>query len=269
MMAEMPAAEADCANQVCALLDRGTEIGALSSLSSALKFELPESDLAETVLAFDANVLLRMSKHKKCDDIVDYLRTSFTGQLILPGQVIQEFWNNQFLGVESISSAIQKKFKEISETIADVDDQFGEYASRFKLLVDEFEENFGYIFDGNTARKTKLFVDLLVEKARVPFVTRSLIAASAEVRKRTKTPPGFKDGGDGDFFVWADLLLGLAELKKEGVSYKRVTLVTLDKKIDWSRGGIPHPILSAEINAISGAEFETITLEALAKRLLG
>lgn len=268
-MADVLAIETDCVDQVCALLDRGTQISALPSLSSALKFDLPERELAETVIAFDANILLRMSKHKKCDDIVDYLRTPFSGQLILPGQVIQEFWNNQFLGVDSISSSLQKKFREISETIGDLDDQFGDYASRFQVLMDEFNEDYGYIFDENTARKTKLFVDLLIEKARVPFVKRSLIAASAEVRKRTKTPPGFKDGGDGDFFVWADLLLGLAELNKEGVPYRRVTLVTLDKKIDWSRGGIPHPILSAEIHAISGAEFETITLETLAKRLLG
>lgn len=268
-MTEVLTMEADCVNQVCTLLDRGTEINALTSLSSALKFELPEREFAETVIAFDANVLLRMSKNKKCDDIVDYLRTAFPGQLILPGQVIQEFWNNQFLGVDSISSALQKKFKEIKETIGELDDQFGDYAGRFDDLMKQFDDEYGYIFDENTARKTKLFVDLLIEKARVPFVTRSLIAASAEVRKRTKTPPGFKDGGDGDFFVWADLLLGLAELKRDRISYKRVTLVTLDKKIDWSRGGIPHPILSAEIYAISGAEFETITLDTLAKRLLG
>lgn len=63
-------------------------------------------------------------------------------------------------------------------------------------------------------------------------------------------------------------MLALAELKEEGVEYQRVTLVTLDKKIDWSRGGIPHPILSAEVQAISGAEFETVTVDTLAKRLL-
>lgn len=259
----------ECINQVCALLDRETKIAALQSLSSALKFELPECDLAETVIAFDANVVLRMSKHSRCDDIVDYLRSQFAGEMILPGQVIQEFWNNQFLGVESISNILQKKFNELSDTIGGLDEQFEDYAERFSLLIREFDEEYGYIFDENTARKTKLFVDLLNEKALVPFAPRSLIAGSAEVRKRTRTPPGFKDGGDGDFFLWADLLLGLAELRMKGKRFQRVTLVTLDKKIDWSRGGIPHPILSAEIAAISGAEFETITLETLAKRLLG
>jgi hypothetical protein len=268
MMADAPTMGAGCVDQVCALLDRGVDISALSSLSVALKFELPERDLAQTVIAFDANVVLRLSKHPKCDDIVDYLRTSFPGHLVLPGQVIQEFWNNQFLAVDSISSAVQKKFKELSDAIGEFDERFGEYSARFKALVDEFSEEYGYVFDDNTARKTKLFVDLLLEKARVPFIPRTLIAESAEVRKKSKTPPGFKDGGDGDFFVWADLLLALAELKEEGVEYQRVTLVTLEKKIDWSRGGIPHPILSAEIHAICGAEFETVTVEILAKRLL-
>ena len=152
--------------------------------------------------------------------------------------------------------------------MGDFDERFGSYASKFKDLLDEFKEDYGYIFDENTARKTKLFVDLLLERARVMFVPRPLIASSAEIRKRTKTPPGFKDGGDGDFFVWADLLLSLVQMKHEGIKYRRVTLVTLDKKIDWSRDGIPHPILSAEIEAACGADFETITIEMLAKRLL-
>lgn len=267
-MTDARAVGAGYVEQVCALLDRRVDISALSSLSVALKFELPERDLAQTVIAFDANVVLRLSKHPKCDDIVDYLRTSFPGYLILPGQVIQEFWNNQFLAVDSISSAVQKKFRELSDAIGEFDERFGEYSVRFKALVDEFSEEYGYIFDDNTVRKTKLFVDILLEKARVPFMPRTLIAESAEVRKKSKTPPGFKDGGDGDFFIWADLLLALAQLKEEGVEYQRVTLVTLEKKIDWSRDGIPHPILSAEIHAICGAEFETVTVDTLAKRLL-
>lgn len=267
-MTDAPAAETECVIRVCKLLNRETDVSALSALSAALKFELQTCNLAETVIAFDANVVLRLSKHPKCDDIVDYLRTNFPGRLILPGQVIQEFWNNQFLAVDSVSALVQKKFKELNETIGDFDERFGPYADRFQELLEEFNHDYGYIFDDNTARKTKLFIDLLLEKAHVSFVPRSLIAQAAEVRKRSKTPPGFKDAGDGDFFVWADLLLSLAQLAQEGVVYKRVTLVTLDKKIDWSRGGIPHPILSAEIQAICGAEFETITVETLAKRLL-
>ncbi|WP_169493191.1 PIN-like domain-containing protein [Novosphingobium olei] len=267
-MPDALAVRGGCIDQVCALLDRKVDISALSSLSGALKFEPPNCDLAQTVIAFDANVVLRLSKHTKCDDIVDYLRAEFPGHLVLPGQVIQEFWNNQFLAIDSISSSVQKKFKELSEAIGSFDERFADYSIRFQSLMDEFNENYGYVFDEQTARKTKLFVDLLLEKARVPFVPRTLIAASAEVRKKSKTPPGFKDGGDGDFFVWADLLLALAELKSEDVRYERVTLVTLDKKIDWSRGGIPHPILSAEIHAICGAKFETVTVDTLARRLL-
>jgi hypothetical protein len=107
--------EADCEIQVCMLLDRGTEISALTSLSSALKFELPDRELAETVISLDANVLLRMSKNNRCDYIVDYLRTPLPGQLILPSQAIQELRNNQLLGIDLMSSSLQRKFKEIKE----------------------------------------------------------------------------------------------------------------------------------------------------------
>lgn len=268
MATKAPVGEAECLRQVCALLNRETELRALSSLSDALKFDLPNCDLAETVIVFDANVVLRLSKHARCDDLVDYFRTSFPGYLVLPGQVIQEFWNNQFLAVDTISSTVQKRFQELSQTIGEFDERFGDYKQKFEGILKEFNEDFGYIFDENTARKTKLFIDLLEEKSLVPFAVRSVIAELAEVRKKTKTPPGFKDGGDGDFFVWADLLLGLAQLKEAGKIFRRVTLVTLDKKIDWSRAGVPHPILTAEIKAICGADFETITVETLAKRLL-
>lgn len=258
----------DCVDRVCQLLDRNVGIGALASLSKAMKFELVERPLSEIVIAFDANVFLRLSSNSRCEDIVDYLRTTFEGRLILPGQVIQEFWNNQFLAIATLSASVQKKFKELSDLIVSIDDRYEQYAERFETILQEFNADFGYVFDENTTRKTRLFVDLLQEKATVPYIPRTILGDTASARKRSKTPPGFKDDLDGDFYVWADLLLGLAELKQAGVDFKRVVLVTLDKKIDWSREGVPHPILSAEVAGICGAEFETITIEALAKRLL-
>lgn len=149
-----------------------------------------------------------------------------------------------------------------------MDSEFGDYASRFDSLIDEFNAEFGYVFDENSTRRARLFLELLQEKAKVPFVSRSALFQTAQARKRTKTPPGFKDTTDGDFYVWADLLLGLAEMKEEGAVFQRVALVTMDKKIDWSRQGGPHPILSAEVGAICGADFETITINELAVRLL-
>lgn len=149
-----------------------------------------------------------------------------------------------------------------------IDDRFDAFSESFEKVLNEFNESFGYVFDDRTVGKTKLLIELLQEKALVPFVPRAALADTALARKRTKTPPGFKDDLDGDFYVWADLLLGLVEISDDMPNLERVILVTLDKKIDWSRDGVPHPILTSEVAAICGATFETVTIDILAKRLL-
>ena len=253
---------------VSEVLIRKTSLDALASLASAIQFNLPPALIENTVIALDSNILLKLSGHRRSDDIVDYLRTGFPGRLVLPGQVIQEFWNNQFSAVTTKSAEIKKKFSELSELIGGLDSRFGLFSERFNAILADFNDNFGYIFDESTIGKTRLLIELLQEKALVPFVPRTALADTALARKRTKTPPGFKDDLDGDFYVWADLLLGLAQLTGEMPNIERVILVTLDRKIDWSRDGVPHPILTSEIRAICGATFEVMTIDTLAKRLL-
>lgn len=254
--------------RVRALLDRETDITALTALSEAMRFELPERALAETAIAFDANVFLRLSGNPRCEDIVDYLRTRFEGKLILPGQVVQEFWNNEFSVVPSVAASVKKKLEELSTALGTIDDRYDEFSDKFAQLIEEFNTNFGYIFDDKTVRRTKLFVELLQERALVTYVPRTLLEPTAQTRKKSKTPPGFKDDLYGDFFVWADLLLALGQIQDAGFTIRRVILVTLDKKIDWSRAGVPHPILSAEIAAMCNAEFEILSVDHLARRLL-
>lgn len=267
-MIEALAGSDQALEMVTKILSRTGSVDALASLAGAIQFNLPAVAFEQTVIALDANVILRLSGHARSADIVDYLRTDFAGRLILPGQVIQEFWNNQFLVVATKSAEIRKKFEELRQLIGAMDGRFETFSASFSALLDEFNDNFGYVFDEKTVRNTSLVIELLQEKALVPFVPRTSLANVASARKRTKTPPGFKDDLDGDFYVWADLLLGLAQLKEIMPDLQRVILVTLDKKIDWSRDGVPHPILTAEITAICGATFETITIDALAKRLL-
>lgn len=79
----------------------------------------------------------------------------------------------------------------------------------------------------------------------------------AENRKKTKTPPGFLDSKDGDFFIWLDMLEGLIVAQDRNIPFTQVALVTTDKKTDWSRGGIAHPILCAEVRTLIGVPFET------------
>ena len=87
------------------------------------------------------------------------------------------------------------------------------------------------------------------------------------LRKRTRTPPGFRDDGDGDFFIWVDLLTGLLDAQVRGDKYGRVALVSLDKKVDWSRAGIAHPILVAEVRTLLNVPFEIWTIDKLATEI--
>jgi hypothetical protein len=44
-------------------------------------------------------------------------------------------------------------------------------------------------------------------------------------------------------------------------------LVTDDRKIDWSRSGMAHPILVDEVKALVGVPFEIWNLEKLADEI--
>jgi hypothetical protein len=68
-------------------------------------------------------------------------------------------------------------------------------------------------------------------------------------------------------FIWVDLLTGLLEAQSKGEAYGRVALVSLDKKVDWSRAGMAHPILVAEVRALLNVPFEIWTLDKLAEQI--
>ena len=249
------------------LLDRRTEIGALAALKSALRPTATATQLSQTAIAFDANVVLRLGTERRNDDIIDYLRSSHAAPLILPGQVIQEFWNNQFAAVKSMAGTGREHFQKLKAEVEKFDTQFGDYATRFNELLDEFSTEFGYLFDPSTLTRTDAFLDVLADRALVPFVERSVYFDVARSRDATKTPPGFRDLGDGDFYVWADLLRGLQSALAADQSFTKVVLVSQDRKIDWSREGTPHPILAAEVTALTGASFEIWTIDQLRSKV--
>jgi hypothetical protein len=245
------------------LLDRRASLDALGALRFALRPTPSGVKLSDTAIAFDANVFLRVGTERRNDDVIDYLRSTHKAPLIVPGQVIQEFWNNQFAAVKSMAGTGREHLARLKSEIDKFDTQFGEFAARFEQLLEEFSTEFGYLFDPATLSRTDAFLDVLVDRASVPFVERTLFYDVAKSRDSTKTPPGFRDPADGDFYVWADLLRGLQTARDAGASFGNVVLVSQDRKIDWSREGTPHPILAAEIRALTGVGFEIWTVEQL------
>jgi hypothetical protein len=136
-----------------------------------------------------------------------------------------------------------------------------------KRGLDKLREDIELVYDQETVRQTMGFLETLKKKAEVSYVPRELFVAIAENRKRCKTPPGFKDPGDGDFFIWADFLAGLVEARQSGAAFSKSVLVTLEKKPDWSRDSVAHPILSAEAVAAAEAPFELWSLDRLAREV--
>jgi len=215
----------------------------------------------------DANVFLRLATHSKSADIIDYLTSRHSAPLVLPGQAIQEFWNNQLQVVDTIAATLKKQFEAFKTTLGKVDKGFGDYVKQIDALLDQFSTDHGHIYDEGTIRKTQSLLEFLAKRALVPYAPRLRYKEIAAIRKRTKTPPGFRDEGDGDFFIWVDLLHGLQQAQLNKHSFSRVVLVSLDKKIDWSREGIAHPILVAEARALLNVPFEMWTLNDLAREV--
>lgn len=263
----MSGSECDPLEDIIELFERRGQVDGLSALIDALDPDEGDADLGSTAIAIDANVFMRVSTHPKSALIIDYLASQHSAPLILPGQAVQEFWNNQIDAVDTVARKLKRSFDEFRGQVDRIPEDLTEIKGKMAALVDEFSESYGYIYEGSTVSKTSDFLNILREKATVPYCPRPQIHGIAAHRKSTKTPPGFKDHGDGDFFIWADLLYGLKKAQLEKNDFSNVVLVTNDTKKDWSRDGKAHPILAAEIAALLNASFETWTLDKLIKKI--
>lgn len=247
------------------VLDRRLPIAPLDALINALSSNATDrAALPNCAIGFDSSVFLRLGKSRNIADITDYLGSEHSAPIILPGQTIQEFWNNQLAAVDTMTMSVKKKFDLFrTEAVKLGDEGFVENADELINLINEFDDEYGHVYDEATVRQVSTLMAVLKDKAIVPHVPRLPFREMAEQRKRSKTPPGFKDDGDGDFYVWADFLYGLLQAKESGQQFTHAILLTHDKKSDWSRKQVPHPILSAEVKALVDVSFELWTIPDL------
>lgn len=251
-----------------AVLDRQVPISSVESLYAAIDSK-PTNDLRLESIAFgfDTSAIIKIATSKKREDIIDYLSARHVGPLILPGQAVQEFWNNQHAGISTLSREIKKKFDMLKKEVEKMDVGFGSFVNDMDDLMTKFDEEYGYIFDPATKNNVLNFIEMLKNKARLTYVPRSRFQNMALNRKQTKTPPGFKDEGNGDFFIWVEFLFGLLLAKGNGESFEHAILLTGDQKIDWSVEGNAHPILVSEVQALVGIPFELWTHDQLSKAI--
>jgi hypothetical protein len=82
-------------------------VSQLHALVHALRPATHAAPLARTAIGLDSSVFLRISGHAKSVDIIDYLNSAHSAPLILPGQAIQEFRNNQLQAVDTVASGLR------------------------------------------------------------------------------------------------------------------------------------------------------------------
>lgn len=247
--------------RLISVLAREVAVPSVSHLISALKREEPaRASFCDWAIGFDSNVLLNLAKGRRATDVPDYLSGIHRGPLILPAQVVQEFWNNRLSAVSGLSDQVREKFLELERLVQQIDPSFRDFSDALAQVLDDFRAKFGHVLDDKTTREIVVMLDILGRQAVHAECPRAPLAEVASFRKRAKTPPGFKDDGDGDFLVWADFLLGLVIARDGGAEFPAVALVTDDVKKDWSTKGTTSPILQAEVEALLNVPFTTLTL---------
>lgn len=225
-------------------------------------------------IGFDTNALFKMASNSKAESIIDGLGAA-DFPLIVPGQVLQEFWNNKVEGLPKLSANLVKALSQIRTELDLLSDSFGLEAKLVELegALSGFTKSHDGLVSSSLTITLKSLFEMLSERARVSYVPRDRFAPLGAVRHSTKTPPGFKDPSQwtGDFFVWADFLLGLSQSGLNAASSdsekKVVVFVTEDRKKDWEVRGYVHPILEGEVTAVTGSPVQLWTVAQLAKFL--
>ncbi|MEO9322245.1 PIN-like domain-containing protein [Nocardioides sp. C4-1] len=207
----------------------------------------------------DANIILKL--HTRSLE-AEYLGSKHAGLLVMPAQAVQEFWNNKS-STENVAKSVRDAFKRLDGLIKDLEPGHQEFQGAFTTLLDEFENSASHMWAPDFRAKVESTFNALAARAHEPRFPKSALAHISHERQMTKTPPGFKDTGNGDLYVWAEFLLGLMHGREDGQDFDLAVLITEDKKADWGKNGEAHPVLVAEAAELLGVPFETWDLKEL------
>lgn len=194
---------------------------------------------------------------------------------ILPGQVFTEFWNNHRIFTEASLKEGKQHAVKLRKLIEDyglndrLDIDFDAVIAAIENLIKPPGGDESVV----SLSKSEQVSDVFTDNCSVPFVSRDDFYSIAQSRLNSKAPPGFDDISDkkyalGDFFVWADLLLGLraANIDKDAIGERRHAIfVTNEKKDDWLSGGKLHPVLQRECFIYTGLQLTVLNTGNLKK----
>lgn len=256
--------EVDALRELELLIGRSKPLNTIEQILNATQMTNSNvKDLDNAIVCLDTNIFFHLANSGRRVQVVDYLASQFEGPIIVSGQAMQEVWNNYLSGVDTIAENIRKNLEGLSGVVESLETGFSDYKRRFEELLREFRDDFGHLHRDGVKDHIRKLLDFLRGRATFCEVPRSIFEKYYRVRKETKTPPGFKDRGAGDYYVWLDFLYGMKLAKNDGQNFRRSILITDDRKPDWVRGGVPHPTLSAECSSYVGSVLEIHSLRWL------
>lgn len=223
-------------------------------------------------IGFDTNALKHLRRVSR--DVRSSILTYLQGEairIILPGQAVQEFWNNHTTFTSEVSSlgnqvrSLAGRFSKVTSG-TEAESQLLAMAAQLRALSEE-------IADAENPNLLKASIELwevLIPDATIAQIPRERVVAIGEARLTSGTAPGFADANKqinrlGDFLVWADFLMGLVSLGITGhnVPDDCIVFVSDDAKADWITAGAPHPTLLGEANFLSGRPLKIVTFAEL------
>lgn len=219
----------------------------------------PSTDMSNIAFGIDTNVLIKIAKDDDISEsMISYFGNKCTIPVILPGQTVQEFWNNMASFMETASSKLAKAFDQFKKVVVETKVDFKNHIEDIEQNLRKFENEYKGIYGKSVLDNVRKILVELKDYVVVSYCPRHVFYNISIHRKNTNTPPGFKDHytNDGDFFVWVDFLYGLKKLQDDGCKFEKVVFITDDSKIDWVFGNAEHPILVLEVLSILGVSFE-------------
>jgi hypothetical protein len=202
-----------------------------NGLDASRRPNLPDG--TTIAFGFDTNAVFRLGLGERGPGALDYLSSAHRGPVIVPGQAIQEVWNNLLAGVEPQAKRLRKRFDELHAEVSNIDQALGPVGDSVRESIEELARVHGDWVDPRSQEVFDSTLEMLLDVGVESFVPREGFALLARARKETKTPPGFHDpaGNHGDFYLWADFLYGLAQADRS--SFDATVLVTNDARL-WT-----------------------------------
>ena len=225
-------------------------------------------DLSNIAFGIDTNALIRIVQKRQGTNVSDYL-DNHTAPVILPGQAVQEFWNNKGGAMNTMGNELNSGFENFKKVVNRIreENNFGQYIDDIQQLVKSFQSDYQNHYSQSSVNEVMKILKNLRNTAFVSFCPRTKFYPVALHRRETKTPPGFEDKRDGDFFIWLDFLYGLKRKQFQKENFDKVVFVTNETKKDWRSGRAAHPILVSEVKALFDVPFGIWDSDSFVRRI--